>query len=99
MPCVRYFRVLILLVLGIGTAAARAAGPLVDPDWLERQLQSQAVLLLDASMPHEHAAGHIAGAVNASVFGIIGRDHATSEMERRIRAWGVSPGRRIVVYD
>lgn len=82
----------------IGAArAATPAGPLVDPDWLDQQ--RQAVLLLDASMPQQYAAGHIPGAVSATVFGIAGVEVAPAAMERRLRAWGVSPGRKIVVYD
>jgi thiosulfate/3-mercaptopyruvate sulfurtransferase len=84
----------------LAAAPARAQdGPLVTPDWLERQLRAQAVLLLDASMPPQHAAGHIAGAVNATVFGLIGRDAAPAVFERHFRSWGIGPGRRIVVYD
>lgn len=85
----------------LAAAPTRAAqdGPLVTPDWLERQLQAQAVLLLDASMPPQHAAGHIPGAVGATVFGLIGRDAAPAVFERHFRSWGVSPGRKIVVYD
>jgi thiosulfate/3-mercaptopyruvate sulfurtransferase len=85
-----------LLAAAPGRAQDR---PLVTPVWLERQLQAQAVLLLDASMPPQHAAGHIPGAVNATVFGLIGRDVAPAVFERQLRSWGVSPGQRIVVYD
>jgi thiosulfate/3-mercaptopyruvate sulfurtransferase len=74
-------------------------GRRVGPQWLAGKVGGADLLLLDASMPQQHAAGHIPGAVSASVFGIAGRELPPSEMERRIRAWGVSPGRKIVVYD
>jgi thiosulfate/3-mercaptopyruvate sulfurtransferase len=88
-----------MLWLAVAAPARAQDGPLVTPDWLERQLQTQAVLLLDASMPPQHAAGHIPGAVGATVFGLIGRDAAPAAFERALRSWGVSPGQRIVVYD
>ena len=80
-------------------AADAASGRLVTPAWLEQQQQTNAVLLLDASMPQQYAAGHIPGAVSASVFAIAGRDLPVAALERFVRAWGVSPGRKIVVYD
>lgn len=80
-------------------AADSATGRLVTPAWLEQQLQAGAVLLLDASMPPQHAAGHIPGAMNASVFATAGRDLPPAALEQRLRNWGVSPGRKIVVYD
>lgn len=80
-------------------AADTAAGRLVTPAWLEQQLQASAVLLLDASMPPQHAAGHIPGAVNASVFATAGRDLPPAALEQRLHAWGVSTGRKIVIYD
>jgi thiosulfate/3-mercaptopyruvate sulfurtransferase len=88
-----------MLWLAVAAPARAQDSPLVTPEWLERQLQAQAVLLLDASMPPQHAAGHIPGAVGATVFGLIGRDAAPAAFERALRSWGVSPGRRIVVYD
>jgi thiosulfate/3-mercaptopyruvate sulfurtransferase len=84
-------------VVSCATSARADSHRLVTPAWLEQHQSS--VLVLDASMPHQHAAGHIPGAVSATVFGIAGVDHPPAEMERRIRAWGVSPGRKIVVVD
>jgi 3-mercaptopyruvate sulfurtransferase SseA len=80
-------------------AAEGVDGRLVSAGWLARNLHRADVVLLDASMPPQYAAGHIPGAVNASTLAITGRDIPPAEMERRIRAWGVSPGRKIVVYD
>lgn len=97
----RLLATLAVMLWLVAATPARAAqdGPLVTPQWLERQLQAQAVLLLDASMPPQHAAGHIPGAVGATVFGLIGRDAPPAAFERQLRSWGVSPGRKIVVYD
>jgi 3-mercaptopyruvate sulfurtransferase SseA len=100
----RWLHTLFGVILGWAALPALAApgvegieGRLVGPSWLAAQRAE--VLLLDASMPQQFAAGHIPGAVNASVFFTSGRDVPAADMERRLRAWGVSPGRKIVVYD
>lgn len=88
-----------VLAGGVRAGDAGPPGRLVGPEWLAQQLRADAVLLLDASMPQQYAAGHIPGAVGATVIGLAGIDLPPAEVERRLRAWGVSPGRRIVVYD
>ncbi len=55
--------------------------------------------MLDASPAKLHAAGHIPGAVNVDIFSFGGREVPVAEMERRIQSWGVSPGKKIVLYD
>lgn len=97
--CRRVAAAIALVSAALAGPALAAQGPLVTPAWVEQELQAQRVLVLDASMPQQYAAGHIPGAVSAPVFGITGREVAPAEMERRLRAWGVSAGRRIVVYD
>ncbi len=74
-------------------------GRLVGAQWLAAKLASAELLLLDASMPPQYAAGHIPGAVSAPALATAGRDIPPAAMERIIRGWGVSPGRKIVVYD
>lgn len=99
----RWLHTLLGLIVALGALPALATGDgtsrLVGPQWLAANLHRTDLLLLDASMPTQHAAGHIPGAVGASAFGTAGRDIPAAEMERRLRAWGVSPGRKIVVYD
>jgi len=57
------------------------------------------VLLLDASATPQHRAAHIPGAVSVDIYRY-GPDVPTpAAMEQRLQSWGVSPGRRIVVYD
>jgi thiosulfate/3-mercaptopyruvate sulfurtransferase len=74
-------------------------GPLVPVTWLQRHLQRPDVLLLDASPARAHQAQHIPGAVNADVFSIGAKDLPQAEMQSRFEAWGISPGRQIVIYD
>lgn len=80
-------------------AAADAVGPgrLVDVAWLQQHRAD--VLLLDASMTPRHRAGHIAGAVSADLYRYSADEPTPAAMEQRIQSWGVSPGRKVVVYD
>ncbi len=80
-------------------SAAEASGRLVAVDWLEKNLKRDDVLVIDASFAKMHAAGHIPGAVNVDVFTFGGRQPSTVEMEQLIQSWGVSPGKKIVLYD
>lgn len=75
------------------------AQPLVDPAWLKARIGQPGWVLLDASPAPIHRAGHIPGAVNADLmFG--GTALPTQEqMQARLRAWGIGPDSRIVVYD
>ena len=80
--------------------AAEATGsPLVTTQWLAEHRERADVLVLDASPPPLYAAGHIPGAVSASVMSYGAREMTAAEMERLFQAWGASPGTRIVIYD
>jgi 3-mercaptopyruvate sulfurtransferase SseA len=72
-------------------------GRLVNVAWLQRHLVD--VVLLDASMTPQHMAGHIPGAVSADLYRYGVDEPTRSAMEQRIQSWGISPGRRVVVYD
>ncbi|MCU0920079.1 MAG: rhodanese-like domain-containing protein [Burkholderiaceae bacterium] len=76
-----------------------SAQPLVDGAWLKARVGQPGWVLLDASPMPIHRAGHIPGAVNADLmFG--GTALPTQEqMQARLRAWGIGPDSRIVVYD
>jgi len=79
--------------------AAEGAGQLVSVQWLEKNLERDEVLVIDTSPSKLHAAGHIPGAVNVDVFTFGGRNLSTAEMEQLIQSWGVSIGKKIVLYD
>ena len=79
---------------------ALAASPLVNVEWLQKNLGREDILLVDASPGQLYKGkGHIAGAVNVDVFTFGGRDPDTAEMERLIQSWGVSADKKIVIYD
>ena len=80
-------------------AADGNQGRLVSVEWLEKNLKSDDLVLLDASPPPLYAAKHIPGALNVDVFTSGAQDVPAAEMERRLQSWGVSAGKRIVVYD
>jgi len=80
-------------------AADEPKGNLVTAAWLEKNLKNPKVLILDASSPQQYAAGHIPGALNSSPFAYGAHELPLAEMERRFQALGVSPGKRIVIYD
>ncbi len=80
--------------------AAAAPGPqgrLVDAAWL--QANRADTVLLDASVTPQHRAGHIPGAVSADLYRYGPNEPTRAVMEQRIQSWGVSAGRKIVVYD
>jgi len=79
--------------------AAGIKGNLVGVQWLEKNLNSADVVILDASSAQNYAANHIPGAVNVDLFTYGLPDTALSDMEKRIQSWGVSPGKTIVMYD
>jgi 3-mercaptopyruvate sulfurtransferase SseA len=98
LPAVRGAKRLVALASLVLPALAWAQ-PLVDAVWLKARLGQPGWVLLDASPRPIHRAGHIPGAVNADLmFG--GTALPTQEqMQSRLRAWGIAPDSRIVVYD
>ncbi len=99
--CLVFVTAAMLAVAGfLGSAPTHARqGPLVDAAWLHKRLQAPGLLLLDAQPAKLYEAGHIPGAVHVDLFAY-GPDEADAAvMQRRIRSWGVSTGRKIVIYD
>jgi 3-mercaptopyruvate sulfurtransferase SseA len=81
-------------------AAEGTTGNLVNVNWLETNRKSADVLILDASAAQTYAAKHIPGAVSVDLFAWYGlKEMPVADMERLIQSWGISPGRKIVMYD
>jgi len=80
-------------------AAQSARGNLVDVRWLEKNLPSPGLLVLDASPAPMYAAQHIPGAVSVDLLSYGAQEKPLAEMERLYQSWGVSPGKTIVLYD
>jgi thiosulfate/3-mercaptopyruvate sulfurtransferase len=97
----------ILRLVLAGLCAALAAAPawaeegrrgrLVDMAWLQRH--GADAVVLDASLTPQHRAGHIPGAVSADLYRYGVQEPTPAAMQQRMQSWGISPGRKIVVYD
>ena len=74
-------------------------GNLVTVDWLQNNLNNANVLILDASPGPMHAAQHIPGAVNVDLLTYGVHEIPISDTEKRFQSWGISPGKKIVLYD
>ncbi len=81
------------------TAAEGMQGNLVSVHWLQKNLTRGDVLILDASPAAAHAARHIPGAVNVDLLTYGVQEIPLAEMEKRLQSWGISPGKKIVLYD
>ncbi len=89
----------LLMLAQLAWAAGQVPGPLVSVLWLQQRLSAADVLLIDASPAKAHQAQHIAGAVNADVFSFGAKDVPPATMQQHFQRWGISPDRRIVIYD
>ena len=88
-----------LFMLQPTLAAESGRGNLVSVEWLAKNLSRSDVVLIDASFGQMYAAKHIAGAVNVDIFTFGGRENLAAEMEGRIQSWGISAGKKVVIYD
>lgn len=92
-----FFSVLTGVLLAL---PAVAASPIVSVEWLQKNLGHGDILVIDTSPGEMHTGkGHIPGAVNVDVFTFGGREISVAEMQQRIQSWGVSPGKKVVLYD
>ena len=80
-------------------AAGASSVNLVSVEWLETHLGRNDVLVLDASPHPMYAAQHIPGAVHADLFSFGAQELPPADMQRRLQAWGISPGKKVVLYD
>ena len=88
-----------VFVMQPALAVENGKGNLISVEWLAKNLNRNDVVLIDASFGQLYAAKHIAGAVNVDVFSFGGRENLAAEMEGRIQSWGVSKGKKVVIYD
>jgi 3-mercaptopyruvate sulfurtransferase SseA len=81
-------------------AADGIEGYLVNVNWLEKNLRNADVLILDASPTQIYTAKHIPGALNVDIYTWYGlQEMPVADMEELIQSWGISPGKKIVMYD
>jgi len=96
---------LLFLVTGIfimsqSVKAGEERGNLVNAKWLEQNLKNTGVIILDASPSQVYNAKHIQGAVSVDIYSWYGlKEIPVSDMEKIYQAWGISSGKKIVMYD
>lgn len=88
-----------LTLVQAALAADAPRGPLMSAQWLLDNRGREDVLVLDASPPPMHAAGHIPGAVSASFMSYGVKDVSPAAMRSLFQGWGVGTGRKVVIYD
>lgn len=74
-------------------------GNLVTVNWLKENLKNPDVVLLDASFAPIYGKQHIPGAINYDLFSYGVQDSPAADIEKRYQSWGISPGKKIVMYD
>jgi len=75
-------------------------GNLVNVKWLEKNIKNADVLILDAAPAQIYAAKHIPGAVSVDIYSWYGlQETPVADMEKLFQSWGISPGKKIVMYD
>ena len=73
---------------------------LVNVKWLENNLKNTGVIILDASPSQIYAAKHIPGAISVDIYSWYGlRELPLADMEKIYQAWGISTGKKVVMYD
>ncbi len=83
-------------------AAEGTKGHLVDAGWLQKNLQNTDLRILDASPSQAYAMSHIPGSVNINAYELFSygfQDKPSAATEALYRTWGISPGKKIVLYD
>jgi thiosulfate/3-mercaptopyruvate sulfurtransferase len=96
----KLFTVTVILLLSLPVRAEEERGNLVNVKWLEKNLKNTGVIILDASPSQVYAAKHIPGAISVDIYSWYGlRELPLAEMEKIYQAWGISTGKKIVMYD
>ncbi|HYK90928.1 MAG TPA: rhodanese-like domain-containing protein, partial [Acidobacteriota bacterium] len=98
----RYWLTGCLLMVQPLMAAEGIKGHLVDVGWLEKNLKNADILILDASPNQIYATKHIPGAVSINAYELFSygfQGMSAAVIERLYRSWGISSGKKIVLYD
>jgi 3-mercaptopyruvate sulfurtransferase SseA len=88
-----------LLLSHCAVAADGINGNLVSVEWLEKNIGNAEVVVLDASPGQIYMAKHIPGALTVDFLAYGFPERTAAEMERRYQSWGISTGKKIVLYD
>jgi thiosulfate/3-mercaptopyruvate sulfurtransferase len=89
-----------ILLLSMPIKAADERGNLVTAKWLEENRKNPDVIILDASPSQVYTAKHIPGALSVDIYSWYGlRELPVAEIDRIYQTWGISKGKKIVMYD
>lgn len=80
-------------------AADGIKGNLASVSWLEKNVNSADLLILDASPAQLYKAQHIVGAINVDLFSYGAQEASVPEMEQRLQSFGISRVKKILIYD
>lgn len=80
-------------------AAEGVTGNLVSAKWLQQNLNNPDVVLLDVSPAQIYGAKHIPGALGVDFLTYGYPERPLADMEQRYQSWGISPGKKVVMYD
>jgi 3-mercaptopyruvate sulfurtransferase SseA len=80
-------------------AADGVKGNLVTVNWLEKNLKNSEIVILDASPSQSYFTKHIPGAINYDIYSYGPNEMPAAEVEKRYQSWGISRGKKIVIYD
>ncbi|HLP72658.1 MAG TPA: rhodanese-like domain-containing protein [Bacteroidales bacterium] len=94
-----YISLVSLLVIQPAIGQEGSRSNLVSAEWLSKNLGNKDLVILDASPAQAFKAGHITGAVNYDLFSYGPRELPVPEVEKRYQSWGISPGKKIIIYD
>ena len=97
--CLAFLIASCVLFASPSIAAEGVKGNLVTVSWIEQNLNSADLLILDASPAQIYKGQHIPGALNVDLFSYGAQEPSVPEMERRLQSVGVSRGKRILIYD
>ncbi|MBV9669590.1 MAG: hypothetical protein JOZ43_01425 [Acidobacteriales bacterium] len=90
-----------LLVCALALPLTAQEHHLVTAQWLSNHLRDPNLIVIDTS-PETYTKGHIPGAVGANIYELFAYgfgDQSADKIEKRFQSWGISPGKRIVIYD
>lgn len=88
-----------LLIVQSLMAQEGIKGNLVTAGWLEKNLKNADVIILDASPSQIYKEKHIPGAISYDIFTYGVQELPIAEIEKRFQSWGISKGKKIVMYD
>ncbi len=97
--CCLLFVAVCLLVAQSMAAEEGVKGNLVSVNWLEKNLKSTDVVILDGSPAQVYTANHIPGAVAVDLYNLALQEKPIPELEKLYQSWGISSGKKVVMYD